>query len=252
MTTTTHPDFQTLPRQSLADAVFEQLRGQIIEQRLRAGSALPAERLLCEMLGVNRGAVREGLKRLQQAGLVAIRQGGPTVVQDFLDESGLELLPALLIDPQGRMRTTVARSILRMRESLAPGVAREAAEGANAALADELDGIVAAMRATDELAARQQLAWDFWLALVRGSGNVAYRLAFNSLGRTYRQIWPLLRQVLADEFRDLDGFAALAAAVRAADPAVAERHARDHVRIGTRSMLALLSSQADNTMDFTT
>ena len=39
-------------RNSLSDAVYEQLQSQIISGQLPAGSRLPAERVLCEALGV--------------------------------------------------------------------------------------------------------------------------------------------------------------------------------------------------------
>ena len=90
--------FETVAKQSLSEAVFAQLRSRIISRELASGDELPSERILCEMLGVNRGAVREGIKRLQQAGLVQVRHGGPTVVLNFEEEAGLEMLPALLID----------------------------------------------------------------------------------------------------------------------------------------------------------
>lgn len=51
-------------KQSLSDAVFTQLRDQIVSGALAPGEPLPAERLLCEALGVNRGSVREALRRL--------------------------------------------------------------------------------------------------------------------------------------------------------------------------------------------
>lgn len=70
-------------RQSLSDAVFDQLRDRIVSGAMRAGDPLPAERALCEALGVNRGAVREALKRLAQARLVAVQHGGASRVLDF-------------------------------------------------------------------------------------------------------------------------------------------------------------------------
>ncbi|MGB1580837.1 MAG: FadR/GntR family transcriptional regulator [Nevskiales bacterium] len=69
--------FEAVAKQSLSEAVFDQLRSRIIRGDLSAGDELPSERILCDMLGVNRGAVREGIKRLQQAGLVQVRHGGP-------------------------------------------------------------------------------------------------------------------------------------------------------------------------------
>ncbi len=52
------PVLKPVRRQSLSDAVFDQLRDRIVSGAMRAGDPLPAERALCEALGVNRGAVR--------------------------------------------------------------------------------------------------------------------------------------------------------------------------------------------------
>ncbi len=237
--------FEAIARRSLSDAVFHQLMNRIVSDELPAGSELPSERVLCDMLGVNRGAVREGLKRLQQAGLVTIRQGGPTLVEDYLSGAGLELLPSLLVDTEGHMKVAVARSIIRMRQTLAPDIARQAAQRGGPALASELDKIVERMRDATDLAELQQMAWDYWQALVRGSGNIAYRLAFNSLQKTYRTIWSLLRETLADEFRDVATLARLATAVRQGDAEGAAMCATSHVRKGCAAMNAVLDVYRD-------
>ena len=109
--------FKPVSRTSLADSVFAQLRDHIVSGDLRPGAALPAERILAEQLGVNRGAVREGLKRLEQAGLVAKQHGGSTRVLDFTNTGGLELLAALIVR-EGRLNTRIARSVLELRSAL--------------------------------------------------------------------------------------------------------------------------------------
>lgn len=237
--------FETVSKQSLSEAVFDQLRSRIISRELEVGDELPSERILCEMLGVNRGAVREGIKRLQQAGLVAVRHGGPTVVLDFEEEAGLEMLPALLIDVEGVMKVEVARGIISLRESLAPSVARQAASRPNPATATQLEAQLDRMRQVQEsgeIEPLQDLVFDYWHLLVQGSGNIAYRLAFNSLRKTYRKIWGLLTLTLADEFRDINNLTALAAAVRSGDAGAAEAAARAHVQIGSSAMNKVLDA----------
>ena len=88
---------QLLPvqRKSLTDHVFDQLAGQIMAGGLAAGGPLPAERELCELLQVSRTAVREAVRRLEQAGLVATQQGAQSRVLDYRRSGGLDLLPAL-------------------------------------------------------------------------------------------------------------------------------------------------------------
>ncbi|HXG29482.1 MAG TPA: GntR family transcriptional regulator [Nevskiales bacterium] len=225
--------FSAIPKQRLSDSVYEQLMDRIVDRRLAPGSELPAERVLAEQLGVNRGAVREALKRLQQAGLIQIRQGGNSVVLDYETEGGLELLPSLLTDAEGQLNPAVARSIMAMRSSLAPDIAAAAAKKGGAKLADELDDILRKMRAASKDTPQlQALALEFWSKLVNAGGNIAYRLAFNSMHKTYKAIWGLLTQVLEPEFRDFDTLQRLANAVRTGDTDTARECGRRHVEIG--------------------
>lgn len=225
-------------RQSLSDAVFDQLRDRIVSGEMRAGEALPAERALCEALGVNRGAVREALKRLAQARLVSVQHGGASRVLDYRASAGLELLPDLLLTEAGGFDPVVVRSVVEMRSALAPDIARLAALRGDDTVADALDAIVAHMDAAHgDLVALQAIAMRFWSALVDATGNVAYRLAYNSLRETYEKCMDLLTGLLADELGDRKGYGAIATAVRRGDGAAAERLARDLTRRGERRLL---------------
>jgi DNA-binding FadR family transcriptional regulator len=229
--------FAAVRKQSLSESVFRQLHDKIVRQELKAGSELPAERELAERLGVNRGALREAIKRLQQAGLVAVRHGGNHVVLDYLEEGGMELLPSLLVTPQGRLNNTVIRSVMAMRSSLAPDIAAAAARKPNLPLAGELEALLAQMRAPGtNLKTLQSHALAFWKLLVQHGGNIAFRLAFNSMTRTYTQVWNALTPILEKEFRDFDNFSAIAAAVRAGQPEAARSAGRAHVEIGRQAL----------------
>ena len=229
--------FAAVKKQSLSESVFRQLHDKIVRQELKAGTELPAERELAEQLGVNRGALREAIKRLQQAGLVAVRHGGNHVVQDYLEEGGMELLPSLLVNPQGKLNNTVIRSIMAMRSSLAPDIAAGAARKPNPALARELEEIVALMRAPGaNLKTLQSHALAFWKKLVENGGNIAFRLAFNSMTKTYTQVWNALTGILEKEFRDTGNLAAIAAAVRNGEAEAARAAGRAHVEIGRQAL----------------
>jgi len=233
--------FQAVRKQSLSESVYRQLEERIVRGQLEPGAELPAERALSEQLGVNRGAVREAIKRLQQAGLVAVRHGGNHTVQNYLEQGGLELLPSLLVNKQGRVNGPVVRSIMAMRSALAPDIAAAAARKPNAALAEELDAIVARMRGQQaDRKALQELALNFWQKLVEHGGNIAFRLAFNSMTKTYRQAWDVLTPVLEKEFRDFDNLTALAAAVREGKPEAARSVGRAHVELGRSAVERVL------------
>ncbi|HSW14234.1 MAG TPA: GntR family transcriptional regulator [Solimonas sp.] len=229
--------FSAVSKESLSDSVYRQLADKILRGDLPPGEPLPAERELSEALGVNRGAVREAIKRLQQARLVAVRQGGNSVVLDYLNEGGLELLPGLLLNRQGQLNTAVLRSIMAMRSSLAPDIAAAAAQKGGIALADELDALLEQMRRdAGSLRALQGHALLFWRKLVQHCGNIAFRLAFNSMTRTYTQASAAMAAVLQAEFRDLENLGAIAAAVRRGEAEAARHHGRLHVEIGREAL----------------
>lgn len=232
--------FQAVKRRSITDEVFDQLREQIVSRELKAGEELPSERLLSEMLGVSRNAVREAIKRLQQARLVEVKHGGTTTVLDYRVEAGADLLPSLLFDRQGRIQVEVARGIVRMRQVLSPEIAADAAAHGGEATAERLDALIAAMEAASEPVEVQRLAFEFWEILVDGSGNIAYRLAFNSLRKTYEPILPLLTQVLRGDLEKLETFRSLAALVRQGERDAAERCARDYIDASSAAIYQFL------------
>ncbi len=233
-----------LSKKSLATAVFEQLREHIVGGAVKPGDSLPSERVLAEQLKVNRGAVREGLRRLEQAGLVAVHQGGATQVRDFHRTAGLELLGALVVRG-GSIDTRVARSVLELRSALAPQLARAAARNGEAA---ELAAVVQGMRdAEGNLERLSQLAMDFWAAVVRGADGLAWQLAFNSLEASYGLVKEKLVHVLADELTATRDYAALSAAVERRDEAAAARSASAIVARGEEAIERVLAAldQAD-------
>jgi GntR family transcriptional repressor for pyruvate dehydrogenase complex len=231
-----------IERKSLADSVYEQLRDAIVAGDLPVGSSLPSERALREQLGVNRGALREALKRLEEARLVRIRHGGATEVLDYREHAGTSLLEDLLVAPDGSVRTRVARSVIEMRAALAPDIA--ALRGGPDCTA-RLRALVADQRAAaGDVLAQQRIALDFWAALVDGSDNLAYRLAYNSLREGYERFMHLLSAVLADEVGDAEAYEAITDAVDRGDAESARRLAHALLSRGTTHMAALMDALA--------
>ena len=232
-----------IERRSLSDEVFEQLKNQILSGGFHPGSRLPPERKLADALRVNRGALREALKRLEQARLVSIQHGGATRVADFMKTGGLDLLTALLWR-DGQLKTKVARSIVEMRSVLAPDIARLAAGRASGEAKEHLLSVAEQMAQTSDVQERQLLAVEFWSWAVEASDNVAYRLCYNTLQKTYARFFDLLTPVLKEELDHVDGYRAIAEAVAAGDSKKAETEARALIQKGAEPMLALFEDGA--------
>lgn len=236
------PRLVPVSRQSLSDAVFEQLREQIVRGHRAPGSALPSERILCEALGVNRGAVREALRRLEQARLVSVRHGGTSHVLDYRSSASLDLLGSLILGADGSIDAAVVRGILEMRSAIAPDAARLAAQRRSVAAAVALRQTAELIRsAATDLAQLQERAVSFWSVVVDAADNVAYRLAYNSLRETYDKARAVMAPVLADELTDFDGYDAIAAAIATGAGAEAEQRSRQLMRRGEAAVNAALA-----------
>lgn len=179
---TDRPSPPGVTRLSASQRVHVSLRTEILDGSLAPGSAIPAERVLAERFDVNRHAVREALKRLEQAGLIQITHGGATRVLDWRDAGGLEVLLDLVGDATDPPRE-IFRSVVEMRASIGIDAARLCAARAD----EEQRGSVtrlaarAAAHVGTDGEAVDLLYPEMWRAVVAGSGNIAYRLALNSL-----------------------------------------------------------------------
>lgn len=224
-------------RQSVSDAVFEQLRAQIVGGSLTVGDPLPSERALCEALAVNRSSLREALRRLEQARLVSIRHGGTSRVLDYRDSAGLDLLNHLLVTADGQFDTRVVRSVMEMRSAIAPDAARLAAQRRSEPVVDALDRLVDSMtQRRGDLSQLQSLALEYWSSVIDAADNIAYRLAYNSLRETYARCQDLMTHVLAAELSAVELYADTARAIRRGNSKLAEQRARAIVALGERGV----------------
>ena len=203
-------DLAPIPRTAISDTVFVRLVEEILTGRLAAGEPIPSERELSLALHVNRHAVREALKRLQQAGLVRISHGGKTRVQDWRQTAGLDVLSTLAAT--GAVPALqIARDIMVMRRSVAADAARLCARNATD---DQLATIAAAAAAYPAQRTDESFAVDltFWTAIIDGSGNLAYRLALNTLVAAFADIGfgSIADLGMAGELADRDAHIALA------------------------------------------
>ena len=206
----------------LSDAVHAALSQRILRGELLPGDALPSERLLAEEFEVNRHAIREALKRLQQAGLVRVSHGGATRVLDWRATGGLDLL-AQIGRAADHLGPELIRSALEMRLCIGVDAARRCAERAPARVVDELQDLAAAEPESDGQAAD---AYErFWALIVEGADNLAYRLAINSLISDSSAFD--LRRASLPEATDPEALRALSGAIARGNAPAAEIAARD-------------------------
>ena len=227
-------------RQPLSDQVFERLCGAIVSGQFPPGSVLPGERKLCETLNVNRGAVREALKRLEQSRFISIRQGGATRVLDFWESARLDIVSHLLVTAEGGIDLKVARSMVELRAAITPDMVRLATLRNGTALEPALRPLLEEMRAHSQVPSRAQaLNEQFWRIIVRGSENIAYVLVFNTMSEVNDRFKKLLTPFLAPSYQNVASFEAIAKAIVSGNVEDAQRATERHVT----QIAAALASQ---------
>ncbi len=234
--------FEPVPRRPVSEAVFEELRSAILGGRYAAGDALPPERLLAEEFAVNRHAVREALKRLQQAGLVEVRHGGATRVLDWRADGGLDLLAHVPFAGDRAAGPELLRSVVEARRWIGIDVARLAAMRATAAQVAGLQRrLTDGAGPGDDLDVISQRYEDLWRAIVVAADNLAYVLGYNSLLAAGAAAQEASQEVFEDEARDVAAHAELIAAIADGD---GERAATLADGLLSRSLAAALEALA--------
>src|SRR4051795_11977143 len=199
----------TGPTSTRSGQIHATLRADILAGRYAPGDALPSERRLSEELETNRHAIREALKRLQQAGLVSISQGGATKVRDWRRHGGLELLLDLEEAPE---ELQVQRAAMEMRACVGADAARRCARRADEALKAQINARVEQFAAVDDLEARNAHYEVLWDLIVEGADNIAYRLALTTLVER-QSIASLKAGAVARELEDAEAIRVLARAI---------------------------------------
>ena len=107
-------------RLSAPDYVIEQIKQALAEGRLKPGDRLPAETELEVLFGVSRGSIRQAMKSLEMLGVVTIRPGDGTYVNDEMSRNSFNplIFALLLSQPNAHMireaRYAMERDILEL------------------------------------------------------------------------------------------------------------------------------------------
>ncbi|MGH2863521.1 MAG: FadR/GntR family transcriptional regulator [Solirubrobacteraceae bacterium] len=155
----------------LATVVVEALAARIIAGVLPQGSVLPTEAVLCDEFGFSRTVLREGLKLLEERGLVRVEQGRGTTVQarelwNLLDPTVLRI--ALEHDPDMALLDNLI-TVRRLLESeMARGAALRLTEEELDALRHNIEAMKAAVRDYPEF---RRLDQAFHTQVMTASGN---------------------------------------------------------------------------------
>jgi DNA-binding FadR family transcriptional regulator len=218
-------------KQRVAEEIAEQLRSLILNGQYPPGSKLPPERELSKRLRVNRASLREALKKLEHLGLVRIRQGDGTRVQNFMETGGIELVQHLL--PLAGGKPELIRDLLEFRRIFGRELARLAASRQTSkdgidklkALADRADQVTGALELFE-------LDFDFYVIVAQLSGNQVMLLLINTVRDGVRGFMPLLANLAAPQDIVRKHHRDLIVALEKGDVSGAGRVADEYLRMG--------------------
>jgi GntR family transcriptional repressor for pyruvate dehydrogenase complex len=204
-------------------ATVDRLRSLIDSGKLPPGSRLPAERVLCEDLGISRGSLRQALRVLDSIGYVRIRAGSGTYVREQREQP----LRSWFTE-----HDQLVEKLFDLRATVEPTLAERLARQASAKTVSHLEDNVAEMaRAAEEGDMLHVIAADaeFHRVIAQNAGNddVAglLRSVLALVGEERRAALRLpgqIRKAVADHRAILD-------AIRRSDPAAARELTLKHL-----------------------
>jgi GntR family transcriptional regulator, transcriptional repressor for pyruvate dehydrogenase complex len=128
MSQKTHDIFSqiNLSSVSLRLQIADKIQDLIKDQHLEVGTKLPQERVLAEKFNVNRATLREGIRMLEQRGLIVMKRGVGTFIARVPIDTVTESLQRYTT-----MGLSESEELLILREILEPEIAALAAQNAN-------------------------------------------------------------------------------------------------------------------------
>jgi GntR family transcriptional repressor for pyruvate dehydrogenase complex len=175
----------SVPNSALvSEQVFATLLEAVLAGRYEPGEKLPRQRELAADLGVTLGSLREALKRLEQMGLVEVRHGDATRVNDWRQHGGLDVIAHVLF-LGGAVDAKVLGDVLEARTLMLGELAALAAQRRDDTQAARLATLADAFAATDDAAQAARIDFAFFTEIAQVAGNLVFVLILNAIRRLY-------------------------------------------------------------------
>ncbi|NYS26482.1 FadR family transcriptional regulator [Rhodobacteraceae bacterium 2376] len=208
------------------DATLVQLRAWLSQKDFAEETKLPAERVLCEELGVTRGDLRKALAVLEREGVIWRHVGKGTFI-------GARPLDNMLSLTQIESETNPAE-VMRARLLIEPILAREAARNATRQDMADIETLMHQARAASTWRQYEALDTALHRAIARAGANSLMLAIFDTVNTVRRSVvWGRLRSVPDRPPLDHHSFAehdAIVDAIKMRDVEAAERAMFTHLQ----------------------
>jgi GntR family transcriptional repressor for pyruvate dehydrogenase complex len=226
-------------RRNLADDIADSIRSRIFDGTYRPGQKLPPERELARQLKVNRGSLREALKKLQHLGLIRIRQGDGTRVLDFLSTANVDLIKYLfqenridrhrLLSDLMEVRTHTCTLIVKLAANRAPRSELEKLRHAVLQMSQDPDDL--------DVDRAIMIDFEFWEQLAKLGENLVLALMLNTVKPPFRMFKPIFSKLVPAKGTMLEMQAAVLDALLDAQEDEAAETARRYLERGAQLFL---------------
>jgi DNA-binding FadR family transcriptional regulator len=174
---------------SLVDQVLRHLREDFLSNVYPAGTALPSEHDLAQHYGVSRLTLRSAVQKLASEGWIKTSQGRTSMVLDYTDNIGLDLLPEMLITFPQRVISYEDFSIYyRFKQWLGGTIHLAACRKARPSHKQKLMEIVSKFKEDLSLKEIWELDFKYYLELTRISENIILIMFQNTHRNIYRYL----------------------------------------------------------------
>jgi GntR family transcriptional repressor for pyruvate dehydrogenase complex len=156
-----------IDRSGITELVVQRIKELLQQGELKAGSRLPPERELADMLGISRPSLRTALKALSVMGIIRAKPGAGTFIAEALPEIFAEPMAFLTL-----IHNTETAELFEARRIIEAGLVELAAERATSehlkAIAAEIEGMRKSLKDPEKFL---QHDVRFHQALAAASGN---------------------------------------------------------------------------------
>jgi DNA-binding FadR family transcriptional regulator len=220
-------DFAPVRAERTFEIIANKVRDQIRDGKLRTGDKLPPEREMAQQLGTSRNALREALRSLEHAGLIALHKGarGGAFITDGNPSAVAQSMEDLM-HLGGSNLADVTEARLSIETAI---VAIAAAKGTTTAfdlLDQNIDQVEELTQARD-MDAKAALNMEFHVLLAEATGNPVLVLMMRTLMDLLRSVHrPITAEDTADIIKSRRRFMQL---LRYREAAEAAAEMKDHL-----------------------
>lgn len=182
-------EFEQLYAPSLKELFVQKLQGMILSGELPMGCRLPAERELCQQMGVSRAVVNGGIAELARQGFLEVRPRQGTFVADYRRNGNMETLMAIMEYNGGMLGKEEIRSILEVRWGLEQMTLQGVIENASDAQLASLERYVSALGEHPAPAQAAEIAFSFHHEMTLIGGNHILPLIYTSFKVPCTALW---------------------------------------------------------------